>query len=282
MLNRLDTRLRGLDDSETQGSGFDVRDTVNFVWRQWAFILAWTILAALLGAIYVARQTPLYTATTQLLLDPRKEKAAGPDSIYTDTALDLSVVESEIAVMRSTVLLKRVVLKEGLLGGGTPARPSQDNAGSSPTAAPAPAGGSDDDMSPDMVAAVEGLKNAVLISRAGQAYVINVSYTSDSPAKAMKLANAIADAYVVDKLDARFEAAKRASNWLNDRLVELRQQLRLSEEAVARFRADNNLAQAVPGATLNQEQLTQLNGRLVSARADTAEKKSHLDLLTKI
>ncbi|MBP0581188.1 polysaccharide biosynthesis tyrosine autokinase [Labrys sp. LIt4] len=283
MLNRLDTRLRGLDDGEAQGGGFDIRDTVNFVWRQWAFILAWTILAALLGAIYIARQTPLYTATTQLLLDPRKEKAAGPDSIYTDTALDLSVVESEIAVMRSTVLLKRVVLKEALLNGsGEAARSSRDSAGSPPSPSPAPAGDADDAMSPAMVAAVEDLKNAVAISRAGQAYVINVSYTSDSPAKAMQLANAIADAYVVDKLDARFEAAKRASNWLNDRLVELRQQLRLSEEAVTKFRADNNLAQAVPGATLNQEQLTQLNGRLVAARADTAERKSHLDLLNKI
>lgn len=283
MLNRLDTRLRAVDEGDAQGGGFDVRDTVNFIWRQWAFILAWTILAALVGAIYIARQTPLYTATAQLLLDPRKEKAAGPDSIYTDTALDLSVVESEIAVMRSTVLLKRVALKEGLPADrDSAAQPAPPGADAASGTARDPAGESDDALSPDLVATIEGLKNSVVISRAGQAYVINVSYTSDSPAKAMRLANAIADAYVVDKLDARLEAAKRASNWLNDRLVELRQQLRLSEEAVTKFRAANNLVQAVPGATLNQDQLTQLNGRLVSARADVAEQKAHLDLLNKI
>ena len=121
------------------------------------------------------------------------------------------------------------------------------------------------------------------MQRAGQALVLNVSFTSADPGKAARLANAVADAYVVDKLDARFEAAKRASAWLSDRLVELTQQLRDSEEAVAQFRADNNLVQAAAQAsTLNQEQLAQFNGRLVAARAETAEKKARLELLQRV
>ena len=40
------------------------------------------------------------------------------------------------------------------------------------------------------------------------------------PVKAGQLANAVADAFVVDQLDARFESAKRASGWLSDRIVE--------------------------------------------------------------
>ena len=64
------------------------------------------------------------------------------------------------------------------------------------------------------------------MTRAGQALVLNVAITSADSAKAARLANAVADAYVVDKLDARFEAAKRASAWLSDRLVELGKQLR--------------------------------------------------------
>ena len=47
--------------------------------------------------------------------------------------------------------------------------------------------------------------------------------------------------YILDQLDARFEAAKRTSGWLSDRLVELRQAARNSEEAVATFRKENGL-----------------------------------------
>lgn len=129
---------------------------------------------------------------------------------------------------------------------------------------------------------VERLKGVVGVVREGQAYVLSVSLSSADPEKAARLANAVADAYVVDKLDARYEAAKRASTWLSDRLVELRRQLRESEEAVARFRAQNNLAQASAAGTLNQDQLGQLNARLVAARAEAAEKKTRVDLLQKI
>jgi len=288
MLNRLDAKSP-VHGGDLQPTRFDIRDAVNFIWRQWTLIAGVMLLGLLLGAIYISRQVPLYTATAQVLLDPRKEKAAGPDSVYTDTALDLSVVESEMAIIRSTVLLRRVVEKERLLGdnefGGPPAAASRSTDGD-----PSQAGAEktvetldeSDGISPEIATATEGIKNAVKVSRAGQAYVINIAFTSDSPAKAARLANAVADAYVVDKLDARFEAAKRASSWLNDRLVDLRQQLRNSEEAVAKFRADNNLVQAAPGATLNQDQLAPLNARLLAARADAAEKKAHLDLLEKL
>ena len=66
---------------------------------------------------------------------------------------------------------------------------------------------------------------------------------------------------------------------MNDRVVELRQQLRDSEEAVAQFRSQNNLPASTSGATLSQEQITQLNGRLVAARTEAAEKKALLDML---
>jgi capsular exopolysaccharide synthesis family protein len=112
--------------------------------------------------------------------------------------------------------------------------------------------------------------------------VLAISVTSVHPARAAKLANAVADAYVVDKLDARFESAKRASAWLSDRLLELRKQLRESEEAVAQFRTEHGLIQSSANVTLGQQQLSELNAKLIAARADTAEKRARLDLLNSI
>lgn len=305
MLNRLNSAYGG-DLSRATGESrdpraFDLRDAINFVWRQWRFIAGVVALALLIGALYIARQTPLYTADAQLLLDPQREKIAATDPVVSAMALDLPTIESQIAVIRSTSLLRRVVVKERLLndpefgagpavaGGGLLASIREFFSRSSP---PPPqrqsneASAADDsvDVAPDVMQTIQNLAAAVGVTRAGQALVLNVAITSADPAKAARLANAVADAYVVDKLDARFEAAKRASAWLSDRLVELGKQLRDSEEAVARFRADNNLA-ASGGAsnmTLNQEQLGQFNGRLVAARAESAEKKARLDLLNRV
>ena len=92
-----------------------------------------------------------------------------------------------------------------------------------------------------MQAAINGLRGALTVRRSGQAYVLEISITWTIPVRAAQLANAVADAFIVDQLDARFESAKRASGWLSDRIVELRQQLQNSEEAVASFRSAHGL-----------------------------------------
>ena len=282
MLNRVSDLTNAEPLQAEQGS--DLRDWIHFAWRQWRLIAGVTALALVIGAIYLARQVPVYTATTQVLLDPRRERPVGKgDDILTDVPLDMAVIESEMSIIRSTVLLTRVVQKNNLVvdpefGAG----PSGDGwsllasvkAMFSRDPNPATAVQVPATTSAQVTATVENLKGALRVVRAGQGYLLNISFTSADPAKAARLANTVAEAYLVDKLDARFDAAKRASGWLSDRLEELRKQLREAEEAVAQFRVAHNLVQITSSGTLTQEQLGQLNSRLVSARADTAEKKS--------
>jgi polysaccharide biosynthesis transport protein len=284
-------RLPIQSDAEPLERRFDLREYVNFLWRQWVFIAAITALAVVVAFVYLARATPLYTSTAQILLDPRREKAMGADAILADFELgDASAVESQLAIIKSDVLLRRVVIKQRLVP-SAPAAPEQEEQpqqqqpqqrpwysrfwGGSKRAAPSEA---------ELVqGVVGGLRSALTVNRGGQAYVLNVSVTSPDPAKAAELSNAIADAYVLDKLDARFEAAKRASAWLSDRLVELRQQLRDSEEAVATFRTEHGMVRTgTANVTLSEQQMGELNSKLIAARADAAEKKTRVDFLAEV
>ena len=133
-----------------------------------------------------------------------------------------------------------------------------------------------------ILAAIDSLRGALAVARSGKAQVLSISITSTDPAKAAQLANAVANAYVVNQLDARFESAKQASGWLSDRLVELRQQLRDSEEAVVKFRNEHGLAHSGPSITLNDQQLAELNSKLIAARTDTAELKTRVDFLADV
>src|SRR5262249_10829771 len=129
----------------------------------------------------------------------------------------------------------------------------------------------------------EALKSAVSVNAGqGQGYVLAITVTSADPARAARLANSIANMYLVDKLDTRFEAAQRASSWLSDRLGEVRNHLRASEEAVSQFRAQHGLYQDRSNVTLNQQQLSELSAKLVEAKADAAQKKARVDLLRSV
>jgi capsular exopolysaccharide synthesis family protein len=257
--------------TEPAERGFDVRLYINFVWRHWMFIGAITALALVWAVIYLMRATPLYTATTQVLLE-QPQRAPGLEAVIHEGRVDqYSYIENQLAILRSDSLLRRVVIKERLAP-STPASQPASQSNDDPTSAEAHA----------ISRGINGLRGALAVSRAGQAQVLNISITWTDPVRASQLANAVADAYVVDQLDARFDSAKRASGWLSDRLVELRQQLQASEEAVTNFRNVHGLARSGPTVALNDQQLSELNSKLIAARTDAAEKKTRVDFLADV
>jgi len=256
-------------DVEPQDRKFDPRQYINFIWRHWMFIGVCTALALVLATIYLVRAIPLYTASTLVLLE-QPQKAPGLESVLNEGRIDsFSYMENQMAIVRSDSLLRRVVIKERLASSNTM---SQDLTKDDPTSPEAQA----------IMSGVSRLRGSLMVSRAGQAQVLNISITWDDPVRAAQLANAVADAYVVDQLDARFDSAKRASGWLSDRLVDLRQQLQASEEAVAKFRNEHGLMRSGPTVALNDQQLSELNSKLIAARADAAEKKTRVDFLADV
>jgi polysaccharide biosynthesis transport protein len=259
-------RIPSRVDTEVPERTFDLRQYLNFVWRNWMFIAGIVAFVFLIAVLYLVRATPLYTATTQVLLE--RDKAPGLDAIVNDGRIDnYSYMENQLAILRSDSLLRRVAIKEL-------APPSKKDAQSEEQ--------NKDDAASREEAIVNGinrLRGALAVSRSGQAQVLNIAITWDDPVRAAQLANAVADAYVVDQLDARLESAKRASGWLSDRLIELRRQLSDSEEAVARFRKEHGLTRSGPTVALNEQQLADLNSKLIAARTDAAEKKARVNFL---
>lgn len=324
MHGRLTTKPQAtaVDDlDEGGGGGFDLRDILHFVWRNWLIMLSLALIGGAAGYINYISQTPVYTASADILLETRREKVAGPDAIMSEEANVAGTLENQVAVLRSTGFLRRVVERHRLQYdpsfGGAPLAPKPEAGGGSGIAAspePAttvdlglfeavrslyrslrvaghdlfgfhimtgfepPTSGGDQAVPPDVMRAIGALRGVMGVARQGQASILTITVTLPDPNKAARIANAIADSYVVEKLDARFEAARRASGWLSDRLADLREQLRLSEEAVVQYRQDHGLVRA-GAVTLNEQQVADLNGKLIAARAEVADKKSQLDLL---
>ena len=101
------------------------------------------------------------------------------------------------------------------------------------------------------------------------------------PRKATTIANAIADAYFQEQVRAKYDATKTAATWLNGQIEGLKARVVSSEQAVETFRSANNLAVS-QGVTVNEQQMTDLNNKLIAARVQTAEAKAKYDQVQKL
>ena len=206
---------------------------------------------------------------------PRGEKPFGPDNALHLISLDAADLESAVALIRGGSLLHRVVSAEGLAADpefGLRRQAMKAGLGPGwPAFAPAPG------IFPAEATAAATLWRKLHVERIGKSFVLALSVTSLDPAKAARLTNAVAEAFVGDEREALLEASQHAASFFADRLGPLGDNLRRSEDKLARFRHDHDLfARTVSttgdtAATISEQQLTELNSRLAAAQAETAQ-----------
>jgi uncharacterized protein involved in exopolysaccharide biosynthesis/Mrp family chromosome partitioning ATPase len=237
----------------------DVGKICSVLWRGKTTILLSTMVAVGLAALFVFLVPHKYTATTQILIDPMDLRASQNEISPTIPQSDAAVlqVESQARVIASDNILRRVVASEGL------------------------------DHDPEFMrgalaqqygplAALNELEKRVQVKRSERTYVVDVSVTSESPAKAARIANAIAQTYLAEQTEVRSNAARQISQALSARLKELQGRVRDAEQKVEAYKASHNIVGA-NGELVNEQQLSNLNAQLGTARARTSEAKARLD-----
>jgi capsular exopolysaccharide synthesis family protein len=264
-------------------------------------VIGTMLLITTLVTLFTFQLTPKFTSSTQILIDPRQTQVLDLQSVFAGLSPEASTVESQVHVLRSRSMMRRVA-RDLNLADDPEFNPSIVEDESSFLSALNPiswlpqswqkvVAGSDEpktfltqeqkiEITEDGV--IERVLRGLDVDREGTAFVINISYTSVSPTKAARLANAISELYIVDQLETKFEATRRTTNWLNDRLRLLREELRASEEAVEAFKAEHDLVGSDEGLTLNNQQLAEFHRSLVLARSERAEAEVRLQQIQEI
>jgi len=209
------------------------------------------------------------------------------ESVLSGLTADTSVVDTEIEILKSRQLAQRVVEVLHL-----EKDPEFNPALGDPGPVQAVVGGiatlfgaAAPDAARERLTAVEAQKekekvvenvlSRLTVRRAGLTYVMNVGFTSENPAKAARVANTFAERYLLEQLEAKFDATRQANSWLNSRLAEMRGELQQAEAAVEQYRTANNLLSA-SGATLTEQEISTYNQQLATVRASQAEAEARL------
>ncbi|RWO10264.1 MAG: polysaccharide biosynthesis tyrosine autokinase [Mesorhizobium sp.] len=267
----------------------DVERLLGMAARQAKVVAACAAIGLFLGVLYLQTTPPTYMATSRVLIDEGLNKVVDEVSAASVSMQTDSAILSQIEILHSARLAAVVVDKQKL--------DQNDAFMDPPTSAvskaagfvrgvvryfrPNPAVGTADITQLDpatrdaMIAssrrdyAILKLQDEVQAERIGRSYVISIAYQATDPALATAVTKAYADAYLADQLDASFDATERAAVWLQGRLTELRESSQAAALAVEKFRAEHGLA-VDDGQLISDKQLSDLNGQLIEAQADTA------------
>lgn len=269
------------------GNDFDAIETRSLFRALWQG--RWKVggLAVAVGAlVWVAmlQVTPTFTVYSKLMLDTRKVQVVGGAGVVADVAPSEQIVNSEIGVLQSNMVTEK------MLAGLTPQQLDQLDPALQPKSLylrvkgtlkglltdPAPQTDYTDARDARLIDAVRGIRTAYAQP---DSYVMVVRVDSSDPALARDVANGLADAYIALQLENRRSGVLRATDWLEEQIISLRDQVEQSESAVAKFRAESLIAD---GGTLENvsQQLGDLNAQLASIRTARVESDSRLSQLT--
>jgi succinoglycan biosynthesis transport protein ExoP len=239
--------------------------------RQWILVLATTAIFLVTAIIYLIVTPPVFSARAILIIDSKKEPSFQQQSSQYDAPVDTAVVSSQVEILKSDNIANAVIKKLNLINspefGG-------DRSGGAVNISP----------SRREMNAAGALVSRLTVNRVGLTYIIELMYRSLDPDRAAQIANAVADAYITDQLNARYEAARRAAIWLQDRINELHDQVAAAETAVVDYQKKNNLVNTGgPNSRLmGQQRVTELNSQIVNLRAATAEANARFDRISEV
>jgi polysaccharide biosynthesis transport protein len=247
-----------------------------FLGRQWRLIGLVTCLAMILSVGYLVMTPKRYTAQADMIIDTKRVTWTQSEMASENRLVEDAAVESEIETTKSERIAIMVARQLQLLkdpefvGAGEGLKHRILSLFTSvPEAQP-----SDDDVMRRVIAT---LKDNLRVMRMGRSYIEQIAYTSLDRDKSARIANAFADAYIEDQIEAKFEATHRATVWLEQRIGELRKQASDAYKEVQDFKSKNGIIIGVDGKLASEVELDQLGIALAKARAETSQAKAKLD-----
>jgi uncharacterized protein involved in exopolysaccharide biosynthesis len=245
--------------------------------RNW--IIVPTVLAVLLSVAAVNLVTPRYKSEARILIDGRENVFLRPSGERNEerNALDPEAVTSQVQLLLSRDLARDIIRKNKLAE-----RPEFDPVlqGLSPLKSLLALLGIGRD--PFSLTPEERVLDAYYDRFAAYAVdksrVIVIEFQSRDPELAARVANSIAEGYLVLQQGARQDQAKSASQWLSGEIENLRKKVADAESRVEDFRSKSSLFVGTNNTTLSNQQMGELNTQLNNARAlkSDAESKARL------
>lgn len=247
----------------------DLMALFSTLWRgKWLVVLC-AVLAILLGGFYAfSIATPMYPARAVIALESQEQAVVDIESVLSGGAGGSEEVNTEVEVIKSRVLLGRLVDRLSLVNDPEFNAQLREPSKLNPIAVLSRM--MRDPYIPTEIEAqnkvIDSVLSVISVANIRQSLVFNLSATTTNPTKSALIANTLAEIYIEDTLDKKRVATERASVWLSEKAVELKAELETSELSVTSFK-DKIRVVSVEALGGLSRQLKDLRGRLEDTEA---------------
>ena len=213
-----------------------------------------------------------YTSSVSILIDPKRPGSYGADTEFGNVFVDAAKIASVELVLESSPVLLRVVRAENLAAtsafGDAPLSVLERFLPAT-TDRPALAAKS---VEMRENRAIRNLRRMISTARVGATYVVTVDVTAPTAAAAQRIASDVANAYLAEQADEKYDAVQRDTVFLKSRIDAQRAAWTRSSAAVEALRKKLGVASidAISDSTVDRGSITDINRELATAEGDLA------------
>lgn len=278
-----------------------VFDYLRVVYRRRWIALPVFLVVFVVGAVNAFRETPVYQARAQLLIQKDAPSVARLDQVFQaeNSWYDSDFYQTQLRILQSRSLARRVIDDLHLwsakkLGNGPEPKASislsalfwratsgvidlvQKPFATQPPPAPVaveqtPAEGETAGQS----ARIDEFLGGLSVVPVRNSQIVEIRYASSDPVFAAQGANGAAKAYIQQTMEFKFSASKDAADWLSERLAEQRKAVEATESALQAYKEKNGGVSITDGASnIVVQRLTELNSALTKAKTERINKEA--------
>jgi capsular exopolysaccharide synthesis family protein len=230
------------------------------------------------------KEKPVYQAKALIEIDKENPSVANPQELFLLDEVSDAYLETQYKVLTSDDLAERVIHQLGLdrqaeFLPSTLAWPWSMTASAAAAFPPPPP--KDSAAVPDLSVretVLTRFRSRLDIRPIRRSRVVEIRFDSQAPELAARTVNAVAENYIQKNLEARWDAAQKASEWLSQQLRDLKAKLENSEDDLQKYVADNGLlfleTEKGDAESIVNQSVREVQEELTRAQADRMEKES--------
>ncbi|CZF80033.1 Tyrosine-protein kinase wzc [Grimontia celer] len=271
------------ENSIQQDQLIDIGYYIHLIKKRWLSITFFTFLCTSIAVLIALSITPTYRATATLLIESQQAKAISIEEVVGIDSRANEYYLTQFEILKSNQVAQRVIEKLQLnmleefnpaiavndrpafkeqLKGWLRSHPVIDSFFSSKTDI---AHDPEAEKEATTLRVLKAFKSRLTISPIRKTQLVRISFDSQDPKLAAKIANAVGYAFIENNLESKLLATDRANGWLNERLTELKLNLNSSEQALVQFLQRQELIDDSGIAALTSNELQNLTDRIAEA-----------------
>jgi succinoglycan biosynthesis transport protein ExoP len=239
------------------------------------------------GAIRTMKQTPMYEARTQIMIEKEARRATSLDTVLDDqqSYYDDDFYPTQLRILESRKLAGRVVEKLGLTpASGAPTLPTSratsgarswggvfewvSNLVGAPKRIDPPA--ADETTAEQNL--ISGFLGGLSVTQLRTTRIFEITYQAPDPVYAERAANALASEYIAQSKDIRSEATQEATDYLSKELDAQRIKLNDSEAKLAQYKETHDAVGLDDKVNTVSTKLADISASLTHATLDRIDK----------